>query len=461
MTILKLQDLLAITIDRDLLTAYISYDKEVLDKIKEDKWARDDIINLLHANKITFGILEKNVEKLLGDMNESDFPLIIAKGLEKVDGKAGAIEYAIATSTEVDPSFSGDFRDVMRLPVVEKGNKIATLISPTEGKNGKTVTGKEIKAKPGKPKYLKAGKNISFNKNDQTFYAEENGLVNFGANSINIYTVYELNESVSMRTGNIDFNGSVIIRGDVPSGFTIKATGDIKIFGLVESATIISGGSVYVSEGMSGLKKGSIEAGEDVYIGYINQGNVRAERNIQVEHSILHSECSAGKIITCHHGNIIGGSLFASVSIEAKDIGNHINTPTNLALGIDDHLYNKQIELEEERQQLIENIKKIETIRAKMKDLGEIADAKTRINALKLTNSFNKMNERLEEIKHELEQIRLDYEEIHLSDVKVTGILYTNTNISFGKYQRKIARNYEHVIVKVEQSDIIIKQQLV
>lgn len=96
-----------------------------------------------------------------------------------------------------------------------------------------------------------------------------------------------------------------------------------------------------------------------------------------------------------------------------------------------------------------------------MKDLGEIADAKTRINALKLTNSFNKMNERLEEIKHEIEQIRLDYEEIHLSDVKVTGILYTNTNISFGKYQRKIARNYEHVIVKVEQSDIIIKQQLV
>lgn len=458
---MMLQDMLAITMERDHLTAYLSYDEELLEKIKEEKWTKEKVINLLHANKIIFGIIEKNVEKLLSGISKSDFPLVIAKGIEKVDGEAGIIEYAIVTSAQVDPSFSGDFRDVMRLPVVEKGNKIATLIPPTNGENGKTVTGKEIKAKPGKPKYIRAGKNILFNKDDQTFYAEENGLVNFRSNSINIYTVYELNESVSMRTGNIDFNGSVIIRGDVPSGFTIRATGDIKIFGLVESATIIAGGSVYVSEGMSGLKKGSITAGEDVYIGYINQGNVKTERNIQVEHSILHSDCSAGKNITCHHGNIIGGTLFASVSIEAKDIGNHINTPTSLALGIDDHLYNKQITLEEEKQQLNDNIKKIETIQAKMKQLGEIADAKTRINALKLTNSFNKMNERLEEIEHEIEQIRLDYEEIHLSDVKVTGTLYPNTNISFGKYQRKIERNYEHVVVKVEQSDIIIKQQLV
>lgn len=457
---MEMQDLLAVTIERDLLTAYITY-KEFIGKSQEVSWTKDEIIKFLHEYNITFGVIEKNIEKLIEGVNEKDFPLVIARGAEKENGEDGTIEYAIATSTEVNLTFSGDFRDVMRLPIIEKGNKIATLIPPTKGKDGKTVTGKVIKAKPGKANNLRAGKNIIFNQAEQTFYANESGLVNFGTNSINIYTIYELNESVSMRTGNIDFNGSVIIHGDVPSGFTVKAAGDVKIFGLVESATINAGGSVYVSEGIAGLKKGSIEAGADVFIGYINQGKVKAKRNIHVEYSILHSDCSAGKNITCHHGNIIGGNLMAGASIEAKDIGNHINTPTSLAIGIDSFLYNKKIKLEEELKQLLDNIKKIEIIQAKMKGLEKVADAKTRINALKLTNSHNKMTERLEEVKHDLEQIRLDYEEIHLSDVKVTGTLYPNTNISFGKYQRKIGRNYEHVIVKVDQSDIMIKQQLV
>src|SRR5699024_1851320 len=112
-------------------------------------------------------------------------------------------------------------------------------------------------------------------------------------NILHVHNVYEVHEDISLKVGNIDFLGNVVIRGDVPTGFTVKATGDVKVFGIVEAATIEVGGSIYISEGMAGLKTGTLIAKEDVYIGYINQGNVEAQNNIYVDNSILHSICNA------------------------------------------------------------------------------------------------------------------------------------------------------------------------
>src|SRR5690625_6630968 len=96
---------------------------------------------------------------------------------------------------------------------------------------------------------MKAGKNVHFNESDQSFYAKADGLVNFGLKAINIYTVYEVNEDISMRTGNIDFNGSVIIHGDVPSGFTVKAAGEDR------KSTRLNSSHVAISYAVFCLKK--------------------------------------------------------------------------------------------------------------------------------------------------------------------------------------------------------------
>lgn len=454
---MEIHELLTVTLSKRSLNAEVTYKKEYIDELKRKRISKQDIIQFLKANRVTHGLIEEGIEQIVNNIDITNFPIRIAVGYDKEDGKAGSVHYDIATSTEVDLSFSGDFRDVMRLPMVEAGMKIATLNPPTSGKNGMTVTGKEIKAKQGKPVLLRAGKNIRFNENNQSYYALENGLVNFGTNVINIYTVYEVNETISMRTGNIHFNGSVIIRGDVPSGFSINATGDVKVFGLVEAANIKAGGSVYVSEGLVGLKKGIIKAAEDVFINYVNQGIIKSGRNLQVENSILHSNCSARRNITCHQGNIIGGTLFAGRSIEAKDIGNHMHTTTALALGIDNEEYDEKTKLEKEKTILVDNMNKIKTIRNKMKQTKPEADAKIRINLLKLTNSYNKMSERLLEVEQQIDNIRLNYDEVDLSDVKITGTIYPNTTISFGKYQRRIDKDHKQVVVKLEQNDIIIE----
>src|SRR5699024_4134026 len=138
-------------------------------------------------------------------------------------------------------------RDVIRIPTVKEGEKLATIVDPIKGKDGKNIFGEQIRHRPGKVVVVRAGKNVVYKEEDKTFYAKSEGQISINDYIINVHPVYEVNESLSMKTGNLDFIGSIIIRGDVPTGYQVKAGGDVKIFGLVEAAHIEAGGSIYIS----------------------------------------------------------------------------------------------------------------------------------------------------------------------------------------------------------------------
>src|SRR5699024_723922 len=101
-------------------------------------------------------------------------------------GIDGQIKYMYDRNTEVDRSQGWDFREVMRIPTVQNGEKLAFLIPSTKGVNGRTVYDKEITAIPGKPYLMKTGTNVSFNQADQTFYATAEGHVSFGNKAIHV-----------------------------------------------------------------------------------------------------------------------------------------------------------------------------------------------------------------------------------------------------------------------------------
>lgn len=449
-----LNELFQIKISSNEMCAEIRYNHDSIEHLDRLTISEKDLDVFLKKNNVLFGIDEVNKNKILTARSPDIFPIVIARGKEQKSGEDGKVINKLDMSTDVDRSEGWDFREVMRIPTVKKGEKLATLIPPTKGENGMTVRGRELPAKPGKPKLIKAGKNVIFNKKDQSFYANAEGQASFREKLIFVDTVYEVFGDISMKTGNIDFVGSVIIRGDVPTGFTIKAAGDIKIFGLVEAATIIAEGSVFVSEGIAGLKTGSIQAGEDVQIGYINQGNVTAGNSIFVENSILHSECTAEENIICQKGNIIGGNLTAGKLIKVKDIGNRMNTYTKLLFNTE-----KQSEdlmsLEAKKANLNENLNKLQLLQRKLTESKE-ESVKQKITILKLRNSYNKTKEHLELINEQIASINLQLENNEQACLKVKGIMYPNVVISFGKYERKFSKKHENIHVKLDKNDIVI-----
>ncbi|MFD1037960.1 FapA family protein [Virgibacillus byunsanensis] len=263
-----------------------------------------------------------------------------------------------------------------------------------------------------------------------------------------------MDESLSLKNGNLDFVGSITIHGDVPTGYTVNAKGDIKIYGMVEAATLTAGGSIFISEGLAGLQKGYIKAVEDIHVGYINQGIVYAGSNIYVESSITHSQCVAKNHIYCQRGNIIGGTLSAGKSIEAKDIGNRLSSKTEIIFGINKTVNDREKRLIAEKKVLQDTLQKLSIIGEKLKSVSGGQDVKQRIALLKQRNSYNKTLEKLAEVEKMLQEINAHLGNEHEAVLNVNGHIHPKVIVAFGKYQRKITKEHQYVQMKLERNEI-------
>ncbi len=415
------------------------------------------IIYYLKENNIVFGIDYGSLQQVISAKDKNDFPIIVAQGLHVENGNDGYITYELNFSSEISKSPNWNFRDIMRIPSVHTGQKIATVTMPTAGKNGTDVNGNAIQALPGKPVQIKAGKNVVYHEKEHSFYAASEGQVSTNERYIEIHKVFKVNESLSMKNGNLDFVGSIIIHGDVPTGYTVKAKGDIKVFGMVEAATIIAGGSIFISEGLAGLQKGYIKAGENIHIGNINQGFAYAGNDLFVESSILHSECTAKNNVYCQKGNIIGGTLSVGISVEAKDIGNRMSTQTEIVFGMNKIIKEKEKQLVAKKEELEDTLKKLTVIGKKVESELDQNNPKTRITLLRQRNSYKKTADQLADIDGMLTQLNSYLGSEKEAKLVANGHLYPNVMVTFGKYKRKIDTAYKHVQMNLDQNEITVQ----
>ncbi|MGP4107009.1 DUF342 domain-containing protein [Virgibacillus sp. L01] len=453
----QLQDFFVVSESNDRMFAYLDYtgDKDKSELVLD----RNELIQFLHEHNITFGIDENALDTLLSDNNLDIFPIKIANGVFPEDGTDGEVNYQfnLDDNNKSSRTSNWNFRDVMRIPSVKEGQRLATITLPTTGINGSDVYGKSIKARPGKASRLKLGENVVFREEDLSYYATIEGQINITERFIQVYNVFEVNEDLSMKQGNLDFVGSIVIKGNVPSGYTVKAKGDISIFGMVEAATIIAEGSVYISEGLSGLKEGFINAGENLRIGYINQGTVYAGKNIYAENSILHSNITAKQQVFCQRGNIIGGSISAGKLVEAKDIGNRLGTKTEVIFGVNKTIADREENLLAKKEELQATLSKLKMIERKMKDQGNPDSNKAKITMLRINSSYQKAADQLQEAEETLEQLTAKIGSEHESLLVINGHIYPNVMVTFGKFKRKIERNQQYIKMKLENNEIVMQ----
>lgn len=145
-------------------------------------------------------------------------------------------------------------------------------------------------------------------------YAAIDGLVTkTDRDKLNVFPVYEVNGDVDYNIGNIDFVGTVVIRGNILTGFRVKASGDIRVTGGIEGAEVESDGSIEITGGVIGSNKGYVKAGRNIRCSFVQEGNVIAYEDITVTQSIMHSNVRAGKSVRClgAKGLIVGGIVQA------------------------------------------------------------------------------------------------------------------------------------------------------
>ncbi|HLS06504.1 MAG TPA: FapA family protein [Bacillota bacterium] len=451
----RLKTIFTIKVSKDAMSATISCTN--VKQANDEPFNETDFHDFLRAHNIVFGIDEQAIRRLTQKLTTSHFPMTISNGQQAINGKDGYIVYEVESDehVKVSPDEKLDFRDIIRIPTVKEGEKLATIIDPDEGTDGINIYGEKVRHKPGKIVKMRPGKNVTYHEADKSFYASAEGQISIDNHLIDVQPVYEVNESLSMKTGNLDFVGSITIRGDVPTGYRVKAGGDVKIYGIVEAAHIEAGGSVFISEGLAGLQKGEIVAGGDVHLGYINQGHVQTEGSLYVEQSIVHSVCVASEQVICKIGSIIGGSITARQLIEAKDVGNRLSTKTSINFTLPVDYFATKEKLLEEKEHHEKRLHQLNMIGDKLKNHKLLNNPKIKAMVKKQKHSLAETNNQLKRVNDQLNELEKKMTTVNRPKLVIRQTLYPQVIVAFGKYKRNFQSEFSYVYVTIEGNEIV------
>jgi len=150
---------------------------------------------------------------------------------------------------------------------------------------------------------------------------------------VDIVQLYAISGDVDYSTGNIDFNGEVYVAGDVQPGFKVRATGNVRIDGMVDSANVESGKDLLISGGINGHGESKIVSGGEMSARFIDSADVSCEGNLLVISTVVRSTivCN-GSATVIGRGSIVGGKVKAVTGISCNTAGSPAGVPTSLEL---------------------------------------------------------------------------------------------------------------------------------
>lgn len=397
-------------------------------------------------NHVSFGIDTELLTKIISDINKGIYPddiLTIAEGLHPKAGNNGKIEYLFPTETSLKPKedASGivDYKDVSIIQTVDKNQELAKNIPPTAGTPGKDLSGRDLPCRAGSPINLPIGENTGPKPDDANILiALSDGNVKLVGNSVLIQEGFIINGDVDYSTGNVEYEKSVTIKGDVKSSFNITCGGDLDIGGTIEDCEIDVGGSLLCKYGFVGQGKGNIECKGDVNVGFIKNQKIRTRGNVNIAKEALNSTILSRKNIVVHgkHLSIAGGSLIARDSIECNVIGNTSGIRTNLEVGLDFTLIIEMEKTEKLMSEVIENKRKLMASYEKFDRLMKIKKKlppKEEFLYTKLKNTITKYDTQIKALEDRKELINKKKYSFDNSFVKINHSALTGTIIKIGE----------------------------
>ncbi len=282
------------------------------------------------------GVKEGIDEEVLATLAEfpPDEEVLIARGQPPINGEPARIDYFFLADVPgakplVDEEGRADYREVSVIQNVTPGQLLAKKTPATAGLPGRAVNGEPIPPVPGKDVHLLAGRNVELSANKLEAMATVMGIPKLVRNRVAVLPVFQVND-VDFSVGNINFQGSVLIRGNVNPGFSVKATEDVSVEGNVENAVIESGGTIRIR---GGARSGAqIHALKDIVVRFCDSNSTLSAGNeLWVKGDALNCTLtSRHKIQVDQH--LIGGTARAAELVQLLDAGSQAEAPTRIEL---------------------------------------------------------------------------------------------------------------------------------
>lgn len=413
------------------------------------------ILAALAASGIRDGILTAIVDHAVSAGSADR--VAVARGRPAMHGGDGRLESLLpevrSRAPRMDEAGRIDYRDLGEIMVVHPGDALMLRHQPTNGTNGMTLRGEMIPAKPGKEVMYSANlPGTAFDPDDPNrLLAAVAGQPVIIRGGMMVESLYKI-EKVGTASGNIDFDGCVVISGDVNTGMTVRASGDIEIGGVVETATLEAGGSIVIKGGVIGSpgKKGGesrIRCGGCFNAAYVQQARVAAGDSIFIDDMAMQSELSA--INHIHVGNerrgqVIGGTIQATLSITAKVIGSPNHVRTRFEIGVNPLLHKQLLDMAKARDaketQLLEVSKLLDFAHKNPGKLRPEMLNKARATAVALSDGIVALRE-----EHDLMTKKIELSQ--QSRVNAQEAVYEGVEVQMGNQCYRVVREHGPCVI--------------
>ncbi len=408
----------------------------------------EEIKEQMYESGIVYGINEILLYELTKNRLYNN-KYLIAKGEAPTVGKPSSLSFKFDNSSrnlkpKVLKDGTVDYRNLDWVKMANVGDVLVELNPPTEGDEGINVLGERIPGLIGKDSvHLPKGKNTKISEDGLKLISEVAGQIIYMDNKVNVVEVLEIQGDVGVGTGNINFNGSVIVRGNVLTEFSIKALGNVEIYGMLEGAEIYSGGNILVGKGITGMSKSNIRAEGNVTAKIIQDANIIAGGNVYAD-GIMHSEikCDGFIEVKGKKGLLVGGKAIVRNGINAKIIGSPMGTLTEIYVGLD------ASKLEE----YTKKVKELKSMKVKynnyVQSLNSMLKAKAQgmsCNKNKKASFLNTINT-VKDLKNSIEILQEDVLELkpliesnlYRGDIIIEKVIYQGVNIKMGNIIKNI-----------------------
>ena len=450
----KTYDTFSLLIDAQQMEAFILV-PEVSKKIKKQR-----ILDALKEKGVVYGIDTEALEELEREGAKKNL-VVVARGTKPQDGKDGWYEYFFDTNVKKTPKLledgSVDYQNAKWFEMVDEEQKVAYYHSAEEGIQGMRVTGESVAAEKGRELLPLKVKGVTLLPDGKTYVAAMAGKIDLRGNNL-IITGMVVYDNVTKATGNIDFNGSVHIRGTIGDGVHVKATKDIIVDGYIEAAILEAGGDIILAKGNNGKGKGSIKAGNDVRGKFFENANIVAGGDMEANYCLNSTVYVDGGIkIDGRVGKLAGGTIQAGRGIRTYNLGNQAGLMTKVTVGREQAYFKRKKNVEE---QISAAEKELFLLRNAYKEFQKRFPAETRNSIpmfLKVEDSVYTKENELKQLEKEKEQIEYEAANGKTERIIVDGKLYSGVCVYIDGTRWNSTEATDVTIRKIEDVIVLYK----
>ena len=412
--------------------------------------SRDMLRRALAENGIAYGLDDPLLDRLPHDRERYFTLYLAARGKPAFNGRNGNIvDYVprvLDRVLEADEFGQVDYTALNLVRNVKQGQEICRLIRPTEGEPGRTVLDQEVPARSGKDVPLPMGRNTEVSEDGDALVASIPGHVEFTGRSFQVKPVLDIDGDVDFSTGNIKFVGDINIKGDVLSGFSVQAMGNIYVGGVVEAgAAVEAGGDLTVVKGILGDGTTVIRSSRCVFSKYIENSTISVKENLQTD-CIVNGRiyCDGEVHVRSGRGSIMGGRIWAAKKVSASAIGAQSEVRTSIALG--------GFPCADFERELVQQ--ELRNLARKLEELEDQPDSPARTSLMgKVRMKQSVAEHKLNQLEESLSEDKTDSRD---SGRMECGVAYPGTELSFGSQSLRLRHEARQCVAKLLYGEIVL-----